>query len=134
VALAPPALSGRALGAVASLRASPTEKTKHEQGCGSHCDLLIGQKAAARYGDEYCRLQRGRGANKLINVARPSGFEVLLLTGSAAVRPVVLAPLALRAPGTLNAGRAASMTSRRARRRSDGCVLPERYCVHDGTP
>jgi hypothetical protein len=36
---------------------------------------------------------------------------------SVVARPVVLAPLALRAPGTLNAGRGASQTSRRARRR-----------------
>src|SRR6185369_7403544 len=42
---------------------------------------------------------------------------VLLLALSVAARPVVLAPLALRAPGTLNAGRGASKTSRRARRR-----------------
>jgi len=44
---------------------------------------------------------------------------------SVIVLPVVLAPLALRAPGTLNAGRGASMTSRRARRRVQGCVLAE---------
>src|SRR4051812_16602975 len=42
---------------------------------------------------------------------------VLLLAECALLRLVVLAPLALRAPGTLNAARGASMTSRRARRR-----------------
>jgi hypothetical protein len=40
---------------------------------------------------------------------------VLLLALSVIERPVVLAPLALRAPGTLNAGRGAK--ARRARRR-----------------
>ena len=42
---------------------------------------------------------------------------MVLLAVRVVVRPVVLAPLALRAPGTLNAGRGASQTSRRARRR-----------------
>jgi hypothetical protein len=43
--------------------------------------------------------------------------KLLLRAESVVERPVVLAPLALRAPGTLNAGRGASKTSRRARRR-----------------
>ena len=44
-------------------------------------------------------------------------IQGLLLAVSVAMRPVVLAPSALRAPGILNAGRGASKTSRRARRR-----------------
>jgi hypothetical protein len=60
--------------------------------------------------------------------ARPSGFEGLLLGECVAVRPVVLAPLALRAPGTLNAGRGASQTSRRARRRVLRLELANNCC------
>jgi hypothetical protein len=45
---------------------------------------------------------------------------MLLLAECVATRPAVLAPLALRAPGTLNAARGASKTSRRAGGGSDG--------------
>jgi hypothetical protein len=51
----------------------------------------------------------------LKSFAHPNGFVGLPLALSVAVRPVVLAPLALRAPGTLNAGRGAR--ARRAPRR-----------------
>jgi hypothetical protein len=50
---------------------------------------------------------------------------VLLLAVCVSARPVVLAPLALRAPGTLNAGRGAK--ARRARRWVRRPRLAERY-------
>ncbi len=51
---------------------------------------------------------------------------MVLLAGCVGARPVVLAPLALRATGTLNAGRGAK--ARRARRRVRRLRLADLYC------
>jgi len=61
---------------------------------------------------------------------RPSGFEGLLLALSVDARPVVLAPLALCAPGTLNAGRGAK--ARRVRRRVPRLRLAELLLLPGG--
>jgi hypothetical protein len=59
------------------------------------------------------------GRNTALYLSAPQWIRttdlVLLLAGCVTVPPVVLAPLALRASGTLNAGRGAK--ARRARRR-----------------
>jgi len=78
-------------------------------GIGRPCGATRSGNASARRS----RVERVQRSTSGVSSARPSGG--LLLAVSVSARPVVLAPLALRATGTLNAGR--GPRAGRARRR-----------------